>query len=174
MRQYFALGVRYSRSDTLPEKLEISTYKIATSVTLTHTCNNAFAGSCGMQGYPIDEGGLTHFGTLLVREMNRIGMIVDISHTSVPTARDVLRASRAPPIFSHSNARAIFNVTRNIPDEILDLIQSGNTMSRDALVMATFAPQFVSESEQGEGSKATLERVAGKSRRLDAFEETAS
>lgn len=140
LRQYYALGVR--------------------SMTLTHTCNNAFAGSCGFEGRPQHVYGLTKFGETLVHEMNRLGMIVDISHTSEQTARDVLKLSKAPVLFSHSNAKGVWNVTRNVPDDILESI--GRREGASAIVMATFAPQFVSQHEDGSGIKATLERVAGK------------
>ena len=88
--------------------------------------------------------------------MNRIGMIVDISHTSQETAADVLKHSKAPVIFSHSNAKSVWDVPRNIPDHNLAEVRRTGS-----LVMATFAPQFVSQSEIGLGEKATLERVAG-------------
>lgn len=108
-----------------------------------------------MDGKPIDKRGLSHFGVRLVHEMNRLGMIVDVSHTSDLTVWDVLKHSHAPFIFSHSNARQVYNSVRNIPDEILEAI--GKTpSSKRALVMATFAPQFV-------GTNATLTRVAGES-----------
>lgn len=97
-----------------------------------------------------------------MREMNRLGMIVDISHTSASTARDVLQYSLAPPIFSHSNAASIWNVSRNVPDDVLELVADRRrNKAGDGLVMATFAPQFVSQTEAGVGEKATLERVAG-------------
>ena len=133
---------------------------IASTVTLTHTCNNAFAGSCGYEGKPIEKYGLTAFGKLLIAEMARLGMIIDISHTSEETARDVLRHSQAPVIFSHSNARGVWDVPRNVPDDILESLQRNDTV--DAVVMATFAPQFVSQHEKGGGTKATLSKVAGR------------
>ncbi|KAK9899448.1 hypothetical protein P389DRAFT_48660 [Cystobasidium minutum MCA 4210] len=132
LRQYYELGVRY--------------------ITLSHTCNNAFAGSSGMDGKPIDKQGLSPFGIRLVHEMNRLGMIVDVSHTSDLTVSDVLKHAHAPFIFSHSNARAVYDSVRNIPDDLLKAV--GKTSSdKRALVMATFAPQFV-------GVNATLSQVA--------------
>lgn len=79
-------------------------------------------------------------------------MIIDLSHTSSDTCKDVLKISKAPVIFSHSNARILWNVSRNVEDEVLDLIIAKG--KKDGLVMATFAPQFV-------GEKASLSMVAG-------------
>lgn len=106
-----------------------------------------------MDGKPIEKEGLSPFGVKLVHEMNRIGMIVDASHTSDLTVWDLLKHSQAPFIFSHSNARAVYKSVRNVPDDLLKAI--GKTPSdKRALVMATFAPQFV-------GANATLSQVAG-------------
>ena len=93
-------------------------------VTLTHTCNNALADSCGMQGTPIASrwGGLSPFGRAAVAEMNRLGMIVDVSHTSPQTASQAMSLSKAPVVFSHSNARGVHDVVRNVPDSILHRI----------------------------------------------------
>lgn len=101
LRQYYDLGVRY--------------------VTLTHSCNNALADTCGYTGYPVKPrwNGISPFGRIAIEEMNRLGMLVDVSHTSPKTASDALSISRAPPIFSHSNARGVFGRERNVPDSIL-------------------------------------------------------
>ena len=69
---------------------------------------------------PIVNNGLSGFGETVVKEMNRLGMMVDISHVSSDTMRDVLRVSRAPVIFSHSSSRSINNVSRNVPDDVLE------------------------------------------------------
>ncbi|KAJ7078838.1 membrane dipeptidase-domain-containing protein [Mycena belliarum] len=123
LRQYHALGVRY--------------------VTLTHTCHNAFADSCGMApGMEPLHGGLSPFGRRLIGEMNRLGVLVDLSHTSDDTARQALGHSRAPVIWSHSSARAVHDVPRNVPDDILALVGTGEGQT-DAVVMVNFAPAFV-------------------------------
>lgn len=115
LRSYYDLGVRY--------------------MTLTHSRTHDWADAS------TDEprhGGLSPFGEDVVREMNRIGMFVDISHVSAETMRDVLRVSEAPVIFSHSSARGMTDVPRNVPDDVLaGLSENGG------VVMGTFVPQFV-------------------------------
>jgi len=102
-------------------------------LTLTHACNTPWAG-CSQSGAgddgsgtgaPGDEQGLTDFGKAVVREMNRLGMLVDLSHASARTMRDALLTTQAPLIFSHSSARAICNSTRNVPDDVLKLVVRG-------------------------------------------------
>ncbi|KAF7298126.1 Dipeptidase [Mycena chlorophos] len=125
LRQYYELGVRY--------------------VTLTHTCHNAFADSCGMApGFPPLHNGLSSFGLRLIDEMNRLGVLVDLSHTSDETAKQALQHSKAPVIWSHSSARAVHSVPRNVPDDVLALVGNGRHQT-DAVIMINFAPQFVAD-----------------------------
>ncbi|KAI0348198.1 hypothetical protein BDW22DRAFT_1480045 [Trametopsis cervina] len=120
LRQYYELGVRY--------------------VTLTHTCHNAFADSAGTQ--PEKWGGLSPLGHSLIDELNRLGVLVDISHTSDETARQALKYSKAPVIWSHSSARALYTHERNIPDDILALVGTAKGKT-DAVIMVNFVPDFI-------------------------------
>ncbi|KAH9854253.1 membrane dipeptidase-domain-containing protein [Lenzites betulinus] len=130
LRQYHELGVRY--------------------VTLTHACHNAFADSCGIQpGIEPRWGGLSDFGYSLIDEMNRLGVLVDLSHTSDDTARQALQYSKAPVIWSHSSARAVHDVPRNVPDDVLRLVGTGPNQT-DAVVMVNFAPFFVAPAGEAD------------------------
>ena len=107
-------------------------------MTLTHNSHNDWADSA--TDAPARHHGLTAFGEDVVREMNRLGMLVDLSHTSAETMEDALRVTRAPVIFSHSAARALCDVPRNVPDNILrQLKQNGG------VVMVTFVAPFVNQ-----------------------------
>lgn len=106
-------------------------------MTLTHNHHTPWADSAAEA--PVHNG-LTAFGEEVIREMNRLGMLVDLSHVSPDTMADALRVSTAPVIFSHSSAKAITNVPRNVPDEILTLVKANG-----GVVMVTFVPGFVSE-----------------------------
>ena len=105
-------------------------------MTLTHSKNVPWADSA--TDTPILNG-LSPFGEAVVREMNWLGMLVDLSHVSPDTMEDAIRVSEAPVIFSHSSARAVNDVPRNVPDNILKLIPK-----KDGIVMVTFVPGFLS------------------------------
>ena len=119
-------------------------------MTLTHSLNVPWADAA--TDTP-EHDGLTPFGEQVVREMNRLGMLVDLSHVSPATMADALRVSTAPVIFSHSSARALTNVPRNVPDEILrDLPRNGG------IVMVTFVPGFVSQDVADYNAREAAER----------------
>ncbi len=104
-------------------------------LTLTHNDDTPWADSATGE-HP--HGGLTTFGEEVVREVNRCGWLVDLSHTSDDTMRQAIEVSEAPVIFSHSSARALCDVPRNVPDDVLELVgRSGG------VVMMTFVPSFV-------------------------------
>ena len=105
-------------------------------MTLTHTTNTAWADSA--TDTPAHHG-LTPFGVEVVREMNRLGMLVDLSHVSPDTMRAALAASQAPIIFSHSSARALNDHPRNVPDDVLRAVAANG-----GVVMVNFAPPYVS------------------------------
>ena len=120
LRSYFDLGVRY--------------------MTLTHFHGNDWADSATDT---TRHEGLTAFGKEVVREMNRMGMIVDLSHVSVATMNDALDVTEAPVMFSHSSARAVTAHARNVPDSVLKRIADNG-----GVVMVTFIPEFVNETRR--------------------------
>ncbi|MHA6782383.1 dipeptidase [Pseudonocardia saturnea] len=105
-------------------------------LTLTHNRNVGWADAATDEP---DAGGLSSFGREVVAEMNRIGMIVDLSHVAATTMRDALDATSAPVLFTHSSCRAVTDHPRNVPDDVLTaLAANGGT------AMVTFVPRFVS------------------------------
>jgi membrane dipeptidase len=104
-------------------------------LTLTHNDDTQWADSATGE-HP--HGGLTRFGEEVVREVNRCGWLVDLSHTSDDTMRQAIEVSEAPVIFSHSSARVLCDVPRNVPDDVLELV--GRT---GGVAMVTFVPSFV-------------------------------
>ena len=135
LRQMYALGVRY--------------------MTLTHGANVDWADSA--TDVPAHNG-LTAFGKVVVREMNRLGMMVDISHVSFKTMHDVIDVTEVPVLFSHSSARAVNDHPRNVPDDVLRRVKTNG-----GVVMVAFVPYFVSKeanlyNAQLAGERARLER----------------
>jgi membrane dipeptidase len=116
LRMLHAVGVRY--------------------MTLTHNHNVPWADSATDEP---QARGLTPFGEEVVEQMQRLGMLVDLSHVSADTARGALRVARAPVMFSHSSARALCDHPRNVPDDVLR-----DLAANDGVCMVTFVPEFVS------------------------------
>ena len=130
LRQFYASGARY--------------------MTLTHSLNNDWADAATDDP---KHNGLTAFGKVVIGEMNRLGMLVDLSHVSPKTMHDALDASAAPVIFSHSSARAVTNHPRNVPDDVLQRMKQNG-----GVVMVTWVPSFVSERVRTwEGERSAIE-----------------
>ncbi len=135
LREFFDSGARY--------------------ITLTHSRTTTWADSA--TDAP-KWGGLSPFGEEVVREMNRLGMMVDLSHVSEETMLDAMRVSDAPVIFSHSSARAVTGHARNVPDSVLRLMPEDG-----GVVMITFVPGFVSETVRNWNSARSAEDARLKS-----------
>jgi len=135
LRDYYLLGIRY--------------------MTLTHSNTNNWADSSG----DIDKAGIQHhngltdFGKEVVREMNRMGMMVDISHVADKTFWDALEVSTAPPFASHSSAKALSNVPRNMTDDMIRALAK-----KGGVVQVNFACEFLSQ-KSADGSKAIMPRM---------------
>lgn len=136
LRQMYDLGARY--------------------MTLTHSANTPWADSATDEP---EHGGLTDFGVRVVREMARLGMLIDLSHVSEDTMMDTLNAIGAPVIFSHSGARAVNGHSRNVPDSILARMPENG-----GIVMVVGLPGYLSETQrqwaaEREGERARLESL---------------
>ncbi|CAF3289209.1 unnamed protein product [Rotaria socialis] len=134
LRIFYQLGVRY--------------------MTLTHNCNTPWADQNQVDRVNstlIKNNGLTAFGKKVIEEMNRLGMLVDLAHVSKQTMLDVLNISRSPIIFSHSSAYSLCNHTRNVQDDVLELVKKNQ-----GLVMVTFAPGFITCNSSNDGSIADV------------------
>lgn len=134
LRSFYRLGARY--------------------MTLTHSANIDWADSCCEDP---ELGGLSPFGQEVVREMNRLGMLVDISHVSPATMNDVLDISLAPVIFSHSSAYALTDHVRNVPDAVLRRMPENG-----GVVMVTFVTVFVSQALKDWSDTPAAERTGGR------------
>lgn len=120
LRMFYDLGARY--------------------MTITHNRTLDWADAAGDNP---QHDGLTEFGEEVIREMNRLGMLVDISHVAPATMRDAIRVSEAPVMFSHSNALALTDHPRNVPDDVLEM-----TAENGGIVMVTFVETFTSEERR--------------------------
>ncbi|WP_395337484.1 dipeptidase [Novosphingobium sp. BL-8H] len=131
LRSYAALGAGY--------------------LTLTHTRNIAWANSATDNP---EHNGLTAFGKQVVLELNRLGMLVDVSHVSEAVMRDAIATSKAPVIFSHSSARAINDHPRNVSDDVLRLIAA-----HDGVVMVNYASLYVSDAYRRWSADSAAEKI---------------
>lgn len=154
LRMFYKLGARY--------------------MTLTHSSNTPWADSGTDRA---QHNGLTLFGEDVVREMNWLGMLVDLSHVSPDTMHDALRVTQAPVIFSHSSARAINDHPRNVPDDVLARLPANG-----GVIMVTFVPAFLSAevreydalpAEQKQRSPAPRATMAQVADHIDHIKKTA-
>jgi membrane dipeptidase len=120
-------------------------------LTLTHSKTIAWADSATDNP---QHDGLTKFGEAVVHELNRIGMLVDLSHVSEATMLDAIATSKAPVIFSHSSARALCDTSRNVSDAVLQKLTANG-----GIVMVNFAPQYISEARRVWGANRSAEQA---------------
>ena len=120
LRAFYEMGVRY--------------------LTLTHNGTLDWADAAGDEHV---HGGLTEFGKEVVREMNRLGMLVDLSHTSVETMNDALDVAQAPVMWSHADTKALRDVGRNVPDQVLRRLPDNG-----GVIMITFVPSFLTDNDE--------------------------
>ncbi|CAN5873141.1 dipeptidase [soil metagenome] len=139
LRNFYRLGIRY--------------------MTLTHNVSHEWADAHRGE---VKNNGLSDFGKEVVREMNRLGMLVDISHVSDKVMNDVLDVSTAPIIASHSSARGVANHTRNVPDDVLKRVAKNG-----GVIMINFYPSFLDERTNTEEN----ERAARLKTQIDALRE---
>ena len=128
------------------------TYRLgARYMTLTHVKNVPWADSANDE--PKNHG-LTLFGDEIIHEMNRLGMLVDLSHVSADTMRAAIKVSEAPVIFSHSSARALCDDPRDVPDDVIEMLKA-----KDGIVMVTFLPQYLTERARQHAELKKAERA---------------
>ncbi|KAL6246469.1 hypothetical protein RBB50_006705 [Rhinocladiella similis] len=127
LRQMFELGARY--------------------MTITHNCDTPFATAATTVAEGKGDLGLTPLGQKLIEEMNRLGMLVDLSHVSPETMRDVLRVTRAPVMFSHSGAYGMTRHLRNAPDDVLMSLKANG-----GVIMVPFVGPFLNKDHPEDAS----------------------
>lgn len=132
LRLYYDLGVKY--------------------ITLTHNCDNPFATAASSVAGGLEDKGLSQFGRDCIFEMNRLGMMVDLSHVSVKTMHDALDVSKSPVIFSHSSCYSLTPHERNVPDEVLLRLKENK-----GVICINFFPIFL---KQNDNTEVTIEDAA--------------
>jgi len=129
IRQFYDLGVRY--------------------ITLTHNCDNPFATAASTVTATGKDGGLSEFGKAAVEEMNRLGMLIDLSHVSHKTMREVLDVTRSPVMFSHTACYALARNYRNAPDDVISRLKDNG-----GVLMVFFVKRFL-DAEHPEAADMT-------------------